>query len=65
MDLEDAGQLSTVRFLIRDRDAKYPAMMDQILQSVGIATVLTGVKVPRMNAVMERWVGTLRAESPL
>ena len=62
MDLEDAGQLSTVRFLIRDRDAKYPAMMDQILQSAGIATVLTGVKVPRMNAVMERWVRTLRAE---
>lgn len=62
MDLEDAGQLSTVRFLIRDRDAKYPALMDQILQSAGIATVLTGVQVPRMNAVMERWVRTLRTE---
>jgi transposase InsO family protein len=37
-------------------------LVDEILQSVGIATVLTGVKVPRMNAVMERWVGTLRAE---
>ncbi|RAG82087.1 integrase [Streptacidiphilus pinicola] len=62
MDLEDAGQLATVRFLIRDRDAKYPALMDQILQSSGIATVLTGVQVPRMNAVMERWARTLRAE---
>ncbi|RAG86173.1 integrase [Streptacidiphilus pinicola] len=62
MDLEDAGQLATVRFLIRDRDAKYPALMDQILQGSGIATVLTGVQVPRMNAVMERWVRTLRAE---
>jgi transposase InsO family protein len=56
------GQLAAVRFLIRDRDAKYPAMMDRVLQSVGIATVLTGVQVPRMNAVMERWVRTLRAE---
>jgi hypothetical protein len=36
--------------------------MDQILQSAGVATVLTGVKVPRMNAIMERWVRTLRAE---
>jgi transposase InsO family protein len=62
MDLEDVGQLGTVRFLIRDRDAKYPASMDQILQSAGIATVLTGVQVPRMNAIMERWVRTLRAE---
>jgi transposase InsO family protein len=64
MDLEDAGQLAAVRFLIRDRDAKYPATMDQILQSAGIATVLTGVQVPRMNALMERWVRTLRAELP-
>ena len=28
----------------------------------GIATVLTGVRVPRMNAIMERWVKTLRGE---
>jgi transposase len=42
MDLEDASQLAAVRFLIRDRDAKYPAMMDEILQSAGIGTVLTG-----------------------
>jgi transposase InsO family protein len=62
MDLEDAGQLATMRFLIRDRDAKYPATMDQILLGAGIATVLTGVRVPRMNALMERWVRTLRAE---
>ncbi|RAG82086.1 integrase [Streptacidiphilus pinicola] len=62
MDLEDAGQVATVRFLIRDRDAKYPTLMDQILQSSGIASVLTGVQVPRMNAVMERWVRTLRTE---
>ncbi|SEM29613.1 hypothetical protein [Streptacidiphilus jiangxiensis] len=61
MDLEDAGQPSTFRFLIRDRDAKYPAMMDEILQTVCIAPVLTGVQVPRKNAVMERWVRTLRA----
>jgi transposase InsO family protein len=62
MDLEDAGRLATVRFLIRDRDAKYPAIMDQILQSCGITAVLTGVQVPRMNALMERRVRTLRAE---
>jgi putative transposase len=62
MDLEDAGNLALVRFLIRDRDAKYPALIDQVLSSAGITTVLTGVRMPRMNAITERWVKTLRAE---
>jgi transposase InsO family protein len=51
-----------VRFLIRDRDAKYPALIEEILSDTGITTVLTGVQMPRMNAIMERWVKTLRAE---
>ena len=29
MDLEDAGNLAQVRFLIHDRDAKYPALIDE------------------------------------
>ncbi|WP_116200503.1 integrase core domain-containing protein [Amycolatopsis circi] len=62
MDLEDAGSLARFRFLIRDRDAKYPALIDEILGSAGITTVLTGVRMPRMNAITERWVKTLRAE---
>jgi transposase InsO family protein len=62
MDLEDAGNLARVRFLIRDRDAKYPALIDQILSDAGVTTVLTGVRMPRMNAITERWVRTLRAE---
>ena len=62
IDLEDAGNLARVRFLIRDRDAKYPALIDQILASAEITTVLTGVRMPRMNAITERWVKTLRAE---
>jgi transposase InsO family protein len=60
MDLEDAG--ATVRYLIRDRDAKYPVMFDQILADAGIQVVLTGVRMPRMNSVMERWVQTCRHE---
>jgi transposase InsO family protein len=62
MDLEDAGSLARVRFLIRDRDAKYPALIDEILSVAGIATVLAGVRMPRMNAITERWVKTLRTE---
>ncbi|GAA4049172.1 integrase core domain-containing protein [Nonomuraea soli] len=56
MDLEDAG--CRARFLIRDRDGKFPARMDEILAEVGIQTVLTGIRMPRMNSIMERWVQT-------
>ena len=40
MDLEDAGSLARARFLIRGRDAKYPALIDEILSTAGITTVL-------------------------
>ena len=55
MDLEDAG--CQVQYLTRDRDGTYPALFDTILADAGIDMVLSGVWVPRMNAVMERWSG--------
>jgi transposase InsO family protein len=60
MDLQDSG--AAVRHLIRDRDAKYPALFDEVLADAGIAVVLTGIRMPRMNAIMERWVRTCRSE---
>ncbi|GAB2723197.1 hypothetical protein GCM10010442_50600 [Kitasatospora kifunensis] len=53
MDLEDAG--AAVSYLIRDRDAKFPAVFDQILGDAGIKVVLSGIRMPRMNSIMERW----------
>ncbi|WEO92979.1 integrase core domain-containing protein [Streptomyces sp. FXJ1.172] len=60
MDLEDAG--CRARFLIRDRDGKFPALFDTILKDAGIESVLAGVRMPRMNSIMERWVQTCRRE---
>jgi transposase InsO family protein len=60
MDLEDAG--CSVKYLIHDRDGKYPALFDTVLANAGIEIVLSGVRMPRMNAVMERWVRTCRRE---
>ncbi|MPY60452.1 integrase core domain-containing protein [Streptomyces spongiae] len=60
MDLEDVG--TTVKYVIRDRDSKFPALFDQILAAAGVQVVLTGVRMPRMNAIMERWVQTCRHE---
>jgi putative transposase len=61
MDLQDAG-VTTVKHLIRDRDGKFPALFDTILADAGITVVLSGVRMPRMNSIMERWVLTCRQE---
>jgi transposase InsO family protein len=60
MDFEDAGR--RVKYLIRDRDGKYPAQFDAILADAGITVVLSGVQVPRMNSIMERWIQSCRHE---
>ena len=60
MDLEDAG--SKARYLIRDRDGKFPALFDAVLADAGIKVVLSGIQTPRMNSIMERWVRTCRRE---
>jgi transposase InsO family protein len=60
MDLQDTGRQA--RFLIRGRDTKYPALFDAILADTGIEVVLTGVRMPRMNAIMERWIQSCRRE---
>jgi hypothetical protein len=39
MDLADAEHVAQVRFLIRDRDAKYPELIDEILSGAKLATV--------------------------
>ncbi|GAA2395625.1 hypothetical protein GCM10010404_61530 [Nonomuraea africana] len=60
MDLQEAG--SAARFLIRDRDAKFSAAFDAALADAGIRVVTTGIRIPRMNAIMERWIQTCRRE---
>jgi len=60
MDLDDAG--NSVRFLIRDRDGKFPALFDTVLADAGIRVVLSGVRIPRMNSIMERWIQSCRHE---
>lgn len=59
-DLEDTG--CRVKFFIRDRDAKYPPLFDAILADTGIAIVLSGVRMPHMNSIMERRVLTCHRE---
>jgi transposase InsO family protein len=60
MDPQDAG--CRARFLIRDRDGKYPPAFDAILADTGIEVVLSGVRMPRMNAIIEQWIQSCRRE---
>jgi putative transposase len=60
MELDDHDR--QVRFLIHDRDAKFPRAFDALLESDGINVIHTPVKAPNANAHMERWVGTIRRE---
>ncbi|MEZ0012455.1 hypothetical protein ABH918_004511 [Kitasatospora sp. GAS206B] len=58
MDLEDTGV--TVSYLIRDRDAKFPALFDQILGDAGIQVVFSGIRI----AADELRHGALGADLP-
>lgn len=60
MDLQDAG--CRARFLIRDREGKFPALFDAVVKDADIDIVLSGVRMPRLNSIMERWVQTCRRE---
>ncbi|MGY0063328.1 integrase core domain-containing protein [Streptomyces sp. LZ34] len=60
MDLEDLG--CRARFMIRDRDGKFPELFDAVLKDAGIEVVLSGIQIPRMNSITERWIQTCRRE---
>jgi len=54
--------LGWLKFLIRDRDAKFSKSFDEVFRSEGIRIIRTPIKAPRANAVCERWIGSLRRE---
>ena len=57
-----AERVRPLRFLVRDRDAKFTASFDEVFRSDGIRIIRTPVRSPRANAFAERFVGTVRRE---
>jgi putative transposase len=60
MELDDRDR--RVRFLLHDRDAKFPRAFDALLANEQIKVIRTPVQAPNANAYMEWWVGSVRRE---
>jgi len=57
-----AGELTTARYLIHDRDAKYTQTFDEILTGAGTAIVKLPPQSPNLNAYAERFVKSIKTE---
>jgi putative transposase len=60
MDLDE--RLVELRYLIRDREAKFVAAFDAVFAAANIQIIRTPPHAPPANAVCERMVGTLQRE---
>jgi putative transposase len=55
-------RFADIKFLFRDRGSNFTCAFDAVFQAAGARILRTAVQAPRMNAICERLVGTLRRE---
>ena len=60
--LSPGERFEGIRFLIRGRGSNLTASFDAVFQATGARILRTAVQAPRMNAICERLIGTLRRE---
>ena len=53
---------STPRFVLRDNDSKYGSAFDIVAKATGIEVLRMPVRAPQANAIVERFIGSVRRE---
>ena len=60
--MDQAERAGGLKFLIRDRDAKYTDAFDAVFTATGVHIIRTPVQARRANATCERWISSARHE---
>jgi putative transposase len=60
--MDRAERAGGLKFLIRDRDAKYTDAFDAVFTATSVRIIKTPVQAPRVNAICERWISSARHE---
>src|ERR671933_743932 len=61
--MEEWGLLSPGQYLIHDRDTKFCAAFQQIIDEAGVERVVLPPRAPNLNAYAERWVRSVKDEA--
>jgi transposase InsO family protein len=62
LTMEEWGFLSPGQYLIHDRDGKYCAALQQIIDNAGVERVVLPPRSPNLHAYAERWVRSVKEE---
>src|SRR5215813_2940823 len=62
MTMEEWAFLSPGQYLIHDRDTKFCAAFQQIIDEAGVECVVLPPRSPNLNAYAERWVRSVKEE---